>query len=517
MTVRTTEVEGLTSPARASMLLSGYRVAVAGGGVAGLAAAYFLACRGAEVFVFERDPPPPSDDPEKAFLTWKRPGASQLRHSHVFLGRLRALLRDEYPEILEALLAAGFKEMRPLDHPPPALRGRLQPEAGDQDLVALAGRRVTFECVLRRLVLQHPRIKLYDCAKVVGLMASPTMPPQVCGLWVEKGGKRKELFRVHFVVDASGRNSQVVRWLAEIGCRPVDDRREDSGIAYYTRFYQRLADADEPKPGQDPWVDDWDWLKFALFLAEDGVFSITLAVPLVEPRLKILRHPATFDRVVCMIPGLRDWIDPCVAKPFPGVPRGVEAMGGLVNRRRRFVDAAGPIVLRYFAVGDSAYCTNPLYGRGCAQALLHGHFLVQALVQSRGDFWQAALILDQLAREQIEPFYRASVIADRDATRRALGQPPPRLAARLQEKFFRDGIAVAMRTDPVVYRAFLRMINMFETPEQAFLRPDVVARTLWLMSRGDELRRQRAQRVVALEECLARLETISGARTASVQ
>jgi hypothetical protein len=98
-----------------------------------------------------------------------------------------------------------------------------------------------------------------------------------------------------------------------------------------------------------------------------------------------------------------------------------------------------------------------------------------------------------------------------------LGQPPAELTARLQEKFFRDGIAVAMRTDPVVYRAFLRMINMFETPEQAFLRPDVVARTLWLMSRSDELRQQRARRVLALEECLVRLEKFPGAPTASVQ
>ena len=36
----------------------------------------------------------------------------QVRHSHAFLARLRNLLRDHQPDILEALLAEGATEMR---------------------------------------------------------------------------------------------------------------------------------------------------------------------------------------------------------------------------------------------------------------------------------------------------------------------------------------------------------------------------------------------------------------------
>ncbi len=473
------------------MGLEGYRAIVIGAGISGLAAAYMLARHNAEVFLLEKDGPPP-EDPEEAFRHWTRPGATQIRHSHVFLGRLRVLLRDAYPELLSALLQAGMKEMRPLDRPPPALRG-ISPEPGDEDLVALAGRRVTFECVLRRCVAALPNVKLLSGIKVTGLLGTPTDPPHVTGVRFEGRAGEKRL-RGHFVVDASGRHSAAPRWLAGLGCRPIPEKQEDSGIVYYTRFYRLRPGAGEPQPGKDPWVADWDWIKFAVFPAEDGTFSITLAIPRSEPRLKVLAKPQAFDAMIREIPGVSDWIDPCVAMPLENAPHGVEAMGGLINRRRRFVDAAGPIVLRLFVIGDAAYCTNPLYGRGCAQAFLHAHALVNILERTLGDWYAAALALDQFARENIEPFVRASVVADRDATRRALRHEPSRMIDKFQDKFFREGVAVAMRTDPVVFRAFLRMINMFETPEQAFLRPEVVARTLWVMAQGEAYRRRHGWR-----------------------
>jgi len=34
------------------------------------------------------------------------------------------------------------------------------------------------------------------------------------------------------------------------------------------------------------------------------------------------------------------------------------------------------------------------------------------------------------------------------------------------------------------------MMNMLETPEQAFGRPEVVARTLWVMARREEYQRR---------------------------
>ncbi|CAB4696121.1 unannotated protein [freshwater metagenome] len=42
----------------------------------------------------------------------------------------------------------------------------------------------------------------------------------------------------------------------------------------------------------------------------------------------------------------------------------------------------------------------------------------------------------------------------------------------------RDGLLPAMRTDPVVVRAFLRMFNLLEAPNSLMTNSDVVARVL---------------------------------------
>ena len=72
--------------------------------------------RGARVTILERDPEPSLGSADEAFATWDRKGAAQVRHSHAFLGRLRNLLRERYPALLDALLAAGARELKMIDN-----------------------------------------------------------------------------------------------------------------------------------------------------------------------------------------------------------------------------------------------------------------------------------------------------------------------------------------------------------------------------------------------------------------
>jgi 2-polyprenyl-6-methoxyphenol hydroxylase-like FAD-dependent oxidoreductase len=471
-------------------VLAGRRAVVIGGGISGLAAALVLGQRGAQVTLLERDLIDAPIEPEKAFATWQREGAPQVRHSHVFLGRLRNLLRDEYPALLAKIIAAGARELRGTERPPPAL-ANLQPEDGDEDLVALGCRRVTFECLLRQHVLEQGQVELVGGAQVSGLLAARTKPPAVAGLRYRAGNDEHALY-AHLIVDASGRRSAAPEWLAQVGARPPIEETRPSGIVYYTRFYRMRPGAEEPRPSEHPFAGDFDWIKYAVFPADGGTFSITLAVPLAVQRLKVLSKPAAFDEMVRSIPGLTPWARDDVAEPIGDRERPVQAMGGLINRLRRFVDGGTPLALRFFVIGDAAYCTNPLYGRGCAQGFLHAHFLGQALDDHPDDLAAAAISLDRRSRREIEPYYRASILADRDAVRRAEGREPKRLEDRWRERFYRDGVAVALRCDPIVYRAFLRMMNMIETPEEAFSRPDVLARCLWVLYRNENYKRQYA-------------------------
>src|SRR4051794_33487856 len=88
------------------------RAVVIGAGMAGLWTALALAPSGCEVVLLDRDQSPPEGGPDAAFLHWARRGVGHLRHSHAFLARLRLLLRDRHPVLLQALLDAGCRELR---------------------------------------------------------------------------------------------------------------------------------------------------------------------------------------------------------------------------------------------------------------------------------------------------------------------------------------------------------------------------------------------------------------------
>jgi flavin-dependent dehydrogenase len=470
--------------------LTNRHAAVIGGGITGLAAARVLSDRGTRVTILERDAEPDAPTPGEAFTSWRRKGAPQVRHSHAFLGRLRSLLRDRYPDLLEALRAAGAAELDMLERPPLTLPP-LAPDPADADLVALGCRRTTFEWVLRRNVLARPGVALIGGAEVSGLTASPTEPPTVTGLRYAVGDAEHEL-AADVVIDAGGRYSQALDWLAAIGAPSPAEKLESSGIIYYTRFYRLRDGAGPPPPSRHPAAADYTWIKYAVFPADDRTFSITFAVPLAVPRLKVLARLGAFEEMARALPAIAPWIDPAVAEPIGDPAHPVQAMGGLINRLRRFTFNGAPVAVGFFALGDAAYCTNPLYGRGCAQAFLHADLLGQALDRHPDDLAAAALALDRLARREIEPFYRASVLADRDAVRKAEGRRPRRLVDRLRQRYVEDGLIVATRCDPVVFRAFLRMFNMLETPEAAFGSPQVFLRSLRVLLRGKRRNRRYA-------------------------
>lgn len=467
--------------------LGGRHAVVIGSGITGLAAARVLSDRGARVTVLERDAEPEAETPSQAFTVWKRSGAPQVRHSHAFLGLLRSLLRDKYPDLLAALREAGAAELDMLERPPLTLPPLTQ-EPGDEDLVALGCRRTTFEWVVRRNILARPGVSIVPGALVRGLLATDARPPTVTGV---RYGDGIEL-SADLVIDASGRHSKAPEWLTSIGAQPPREKLEQSGIIYYTRFYRFRDGAVPPPPSRHPSAADYNWIKYAIFPADDRTFSITFAIALAFPRLKVLAKAPAFDEMTRALPALAPWVDAAVAEPIGDPDHPVQAMGGLINRVRRFVVDRRPLALGFFALGDAVYCTNPLYGRGCAQAFLHADLLGQALDEHPNDLEASALSLSRRAREAIEPFYRASVVADREAVRKAEGRKPRRFGDRLRSRFLEDGLIVATRCDPVVFRAFLRMFNMLESPGRAFGSPQVVWRSLRVLLRGKRHNRRYA-------------------------
>src|SRR6187200_712854 len=82
------------------------RFVVAGGGVAGLAAALAVGRAGHEAVVLERDAVDPEPSPEGAFAI-ERNGIPHFFQPHAFLPRGRRVLKGLAPDVLDELITAG--------------------------------------------------------------------------------------------------------------------------------------------------------------------------------------------------------------------------------------------------------------------------------------------------------------------------------------------------------------------------------------------------------------------------
>ena len=453
------------------------RVLVIGAGIAGLCTALALAPTGRDIVILERDPPPPRGDSDEAFENWARRGVGHVRHSHGFLARLRSIIKTQHPELHAELLRAGCRELGFERMLTDQHRQVYQPQPGDSEFVVLTSRRTTLELVIRRYVERHPNVRI-DSETFVRRLLTQRDPEglRVVGVSVEDAGGSRDVIG-DVVVDAGGRTSSGVEQLVEEGA-VIPEGSESAGILYFTRHYRLRPGAEEPPRSKAPANGDLGFLKFGLFPADNGCFSITVAVPEIEMELrKAVVRPDVFDAVCGRLPGLAPWVDPVIAE---GVSR-VFGMGELHSRWRDLAAAGAAPVLGYFPVGDSLVRTNPLYGRGCSFAAVTAYALHDVLV-STGDPAERIAAFQARVNQELRPYYLNMRDQDRSAIRRARQQLTPgyrpSLKGRLVRSFLEDGVNIAVRSDPDLLREALRGFHMLEHPSAWLKRPDNLAKIL---------------------------------------
>jgi 2-polyprenyl-6-methoxyphenol hydroxylase-like FAD-dependent oxidoreductase len=461
----------------------GERVLVLGAGIAGLSTALALGGSGREIVIVDRDPPPPETSADEAFESWERKGVGHVRHSHAFLARLHVIIRDNYPELMQDLLAAGCREIRFHENMPADRQAEYVPAAGDGDLTILTSRRTTLELVMRRYVARQKDVTFVTGTLVRSLITEKSGDAVVVrGVVAEDANGSREI-RADIVVDAGGKNSQAIEWLREGGL-PIEEEAAPAGIVYFTRHYRLHDGKDEPARTKVPGAGDLGYIKYGLFPADNRCFSITLAVPEIEMEIRrAIMHPETFDALCAELPGIAAWTSPEYSEP----KSKVFGMGELWQRWRRMVKDGKPLALNFFPLGDTVIRTNPLYGRGCSFAAVQAHILRDVLDKT-ADASARAVAFHATVEAELRPYYNDMGRQDAMAIRRSANalNPDyvPDFKAKLAKSFVEDGMMVAVRADLPLLRAFMRAFHMVDRPGLWLRNPANIAKVLYYWARG---------------------------------
>ena len=453
-------------------------IAIVGGGMAGLLAALVLARDGHRVTVLERDDTDVPATADEAFDHWDRRGAAHARQSHAILARLRRILRERAPDVLDALLAQGATELSVERILPPDIVDR-DPRPGDDDLVLLCCRRLTIEWVLRKAVTSEPGVFWRGGVGVAGFVAEGI---DVRGVRLEDG----TIVEADLVVVGGGRNSPVMEWIGALGgaVQPVEEM-SDAGIVYLSRFYRLRGGQELPLLTKDGAGGDLGYIAFAGFYGDNDTFSITFGVPTNDRELMAMRDEDAWEAAIRTLKPLDPWTADGLAEPITGV----ESMARLRNRIRRFVVDGEPVATGVVVIGDAAVATNPWYGKGCSQAGIAADALSEALVEHGRDRVALALALDAAVRTELEPHYALAVRQDTDRMKMHAaihdGAEPDAMASATRD-FIVNGLIPATRVDADVFRAFFRAFNMLDAPDALMANQRVVQGAMTAHAQKDQ-------------------------------
>lgn len=431
----------------------GQHAAVIGGSIAGLLAARVLAAHFQHVTVLEASP--------EVLGRGGQHETAQSGHVHTLLTGGLDILKRLFPGFEARLASAGAI---PVDfaHDFQFFHYRVRKLRFASDMNGFLQTRSLLQSCLFEELQQVRNVHFRFATRLTGIAPGETPPRSGLRLMTQTG----ETIVAEFVVDASGRHSQLSQWLRPWGVPPVPEEQVALNVGYASRLYKRPASAkvdwkalvvfpkapEETRGGYVFSVERDRWLVSLVGYvgdhpshSEDGFLEFARNLP--RPDLfEAIQHAEPLSEVVLFRFPRQRW------RHF--------------ERSVRFPD--GIVVL-----GDAVCCLDPLFGQGmalCAQEAWLLHKWLQAFNQNRPPTGRN---FHTRQAQLLRPSWR---VTSSEAYRyKAIEGFRPRSTTFLQ--WYADKVFKLSARDAKVYTTFLRVMHQ-RKPLSHFFRPSILGRVL---------------------------------------
>lgn len=440
---------------------------VIGSGIAGLLAARVLLNHFEHITIVERDSLPEQPQP--------RPGVPQSVQSHGLLIRGERILEQLFPGLGAELIAAGAISV---DWCADALYLSSMGTAPrcPSDLFTLECSRNLLEWAIRRRLTGCDRLQFLEATLVKKLLVDESKT-RVIGVQLrDRDNSQLGELTADLIVDTSGRNSALPKWLEELGYPTPSATVIDAFFGYTTRWYERPAN----------WQADWKML-------------FVLPTPPHEPRCGVL-GPVEGDRWLLSLYGFGRDYPPTDEVGFlefartlrsPILYEAVKDAKPLspvysyrqTENRLRHYEQLSKFPEGIVALGDAVFAFNPYYGQGMTAAALSALVLDRCLHQR----WQKSQnnsigfgqhFQKQLARSLKAPWLTATRgdrawLTSEDSITTA---KKPNKISQLLGQYVEQVMLLSMDC-PEVHRTTLEIFHMVKSPV-AFFQPNIAAKVL---------------------------------------
>ena len=438
---------------------------VVGGSLAGMLTARVLSHHFSQVTIIERDEYPESPAP--------RPGIPQSRHLHGLLLRGTRILEDIFPGISAELLESGALKLDAGDD----LKWLMPRGWGvrySSGMTVLSFTRDLLDYVVRKHVNRWPNITILSGYEAVGLLTN-LFNDRVRGVRIRDRHAEKDVKNIEadFVVVASGRNSKLNEWLADLGYDAAEESYVNAHVGYASRLYSIPA----------AWEADWkavilqaappERVRGGLMLPVEGNRWLVTAVggdrdyPPVDE--------GGFLSFIESLPS-REIIDAIShAKPLTAIS-GYRTME---NRIRHF-EKMKKWPRRLVTLGDGVCAFNPVYAQGMTMAAI-GAELLSDMIASRGIDDLGLEYQKRLAKANNAPWMLATGTDFRYRTTEGI-KPGP--ASEFMH-WYMDKIFQLVTHDSIVRTRFFEVHQMTK-PASALFAPQIVWRVVKTALSGGE-------------------------------